>query len=188
VSQVAFAEALCTDALSPEAVLVLRSISVFETLYLSRSTSRMSDIANSATASYLSGRGNPPGASEGVTIARTVTNELDSARFDPLLVRTVARNAVKVLDSLFSKIEGSVSFSLDIPVTNSYQLVRDFTATSLIGPQATAAQTVNAQLISCLYNCRLNLLFVEQEFPGKVWQIMSPIIQVRLFTSRNSGS
>ena len=98
------------DCCSPEAVLVLRSISVFETLYLSRSTSRMSEIANSATASYLSGRGNPPGASEGVTIARTVTNELDSARFDPLLVRTVARNAVKVLDSLMSKIEGLVSY------------------------------------------------------------------------------
>lgn len=58
------------------------------------------------------------------------------------------------------------------------QLVKDFTATSLIGPQATAAQTVNSQLVSCLYNCRYNLLFVEQEFPGKVWEIMWPTVKV----------
>lgn len=95
--------------ISPEAVLVLRSVSVFETLYLSRSTARMTEITNSAMSSYLSGRGNPPGAGEGVQIARTVTNELDSARFDPLLVRTVARNAVKVLDTLITRIEGAVS-------------------------------------------------------------------------------
>lgn len=54
--------------------------------------------------------------------------------------------------------------------------MRDFTATSLIGPNATAAQTVNSQLVSCLYNCRYNLLFVEQEFPGKVWDIILPVV------------
>lgn len=72
----------------------------------------MTDIVNSAMSSYLSGRGNPPGASEGVAIARTVTNELDSARFDPLLVRTVARNAVRVLDTLLGKVDGAVSLNL----------------------------------------------------------------------------
>jgi hypothetical protein len=44
-----------------------------------------------------------------VTIARTITNELDSARFDPLLVRTVARNASRVLDGLLAKVDGMVS-------------------------------------------------------------------------------
>jgi hypothetical protein len=69
----------------------------------------MTEAVNSALGSYLSGKGNPPGAGEGVAVARTVTNELDSARFDPLLVRTVARNAVKVLDHLISKVDGIVS-------------------------------------------------------------------------------
>jgi len=156
----------------------LRSVSVFETLYLSRSTARMTDMTNSATSSYLSGRGNPPGAGEGVQIARTVTNELDSARFDPLLVRTVARNAVKVLDTLSTRIEGAVRRDGNDCYSANGQLVKDFTATSLIGPQATAAQTINSQLISCLYNCRYNLLFVEQEFPGKVWEIMRPTVKV----------
>ncbi|CAD6576183.1 MAG: hypothetical protein TREMPRED_001604 [Tremellales sp. Tagirdzhanova-0007] len=137
---------------SPEAVLVLRSVSTFESLYLSRSTTRMNDAVSAALAQYLSARGNPPGAGEGVTIARTVTNELDSARFDPLLVRTVARNAGK--------------------------LVHDFTATSLIGPNATPAQTINAQLISCLYHCSFNLLFVQTEFPPRVWDILKPTIDL----------
>lgn len=98
---------------SPEAVLVLRSISIFETLYLSRSTTRMTEPVNAALTSYLSARGNPPGAAEGVQIARAVSNELDSAKFDPLLVRTVARNAVKVLDNLITKIDGAVSLPSD---------------------------------------------------------------------------
>ncbi|KAK8865981.1 hypothetical protein IAR55_001131 [Kwoniella newhampshirensis] len=147
---------------SPEAVLVLRSVSVFETLYLSRSTSRMSEAVSNALQLYLSARGNPPGPSEGISIARTMTNELDSARFDPLLVRTVARNASKVLDGFVNKIDG--------------MLVKDFTATSLIGPNATPAQVVNAQLVGCLYHCWLNLVYVKQDFVGKVWDTLSPSV------------
>jgi hypothetical protein len=93
------------DHQSTEAVLVLRSVSTFENLYLSRSTTRMNEAMSSAFAS----RGQAPGPGEGVTIARTITNELDSARFDPLLVRTVARNAVRVLEGLIAKVDGMVS-------------------------------------------------------------------------------
>jgi hypothetical protein len=97
------------DQQSPEAVLVLRSISTFETLYLSKSTTRMNETVSGALASYLSARGSPPGPGAGVTVARTITNELDSARFDPLLVRTVGRNAVKVLEGMIAKVDGMVS-------------------------------------------------------------------------------
>ncbi|AFR97956.2 hypothetical protein C343_06110 [Cryptococcus neoformans C23] len=147
---------------SPEAVLVLRSISSFETLYLSRSTNRMSDAVASAVEQYLSARGNPPGPSDGVSIARTMTNELDSARFDPLLVRTVARNAAKILDGFIQTVDG--------------MLIEDFTAISLIGPNATSAQLVNAQLVGCLYHCWLNLVYAEHDLTGKVWDILSPSV------------
>nr|XP_018267233.1 uncharacterized protein I303_01218 [Kwoniella dejecticola CBS 10117]OBR89391.1 hypothetical protein I303_01218 [Kwoniella dejecticola CBS 10117] len=147
---------------STEAVLVLRSVSVFETLYLSRSTTRMNDSISSALSSYLSARGNPPGPGDGVSIARTITNELDSARFDPLLVRTVARNAGKVLDGFIKRIDA--------------MLVKDFTATSLIGPNATPAQIVNSQLVGCLYHCWLNVQYVQQDFVGKVWESLSPSV------------
>ncbi|WWC66324.1 uncharacterized protein I206_100225 [Kwoniella pini CBS 10737] len=147
---------------STEAVLVLRSVSVFETLYLSRSTTRMNDSISSALSSYLSARGNPPGPGDGVSIARTITNELDSARFDPLLVRTVARNAGKVLDGFVKRVDA--------------MLVKDFTATSLIGPNATPAQIVNSQLVGCLYHCWLNVQYVQQDFVGKVWETLSPAV------------
>ena len=49
------------------------------------------------------------GPGEGVNIARVITNELDSAKFDPLLVRTVARNGVKILDAFVSRLDGMVS-------------------------------------------------------------------------------
>lgn len=147
---------------SPEAVLVLRSVSTFETLYLTRSTARMSDAVTSAMSLYMAARQTAPGAGEGVNIARTITNELDSARFDPLLVRTVARNAVKVLNTLRTKVDAA--------------LVRDFTATSLIGPQATPAEVINAQLVSCLYHCALNLSQVEAQFGSKVSAILHPSV------------
>lgn len=83
---------------------MLRSVATFENLYLSRSTSRMNEAVQSAFAS----RGQTPGAGEGVTIARTITNELDSARFDPLLVRTVGRNAVRVLEGMISRVDALV--------------------------------------------------------------------------------
>jgi hypothetical protein len=114
-----------------------------------------------------------------VNIARVITNELDSAKFDPLLVRTVARNGVKVLDSLVSRLDGMVSEAPQLSEPDAdYQMVRDFTATSLIGPQATAAENVNAQFASCLYHCWYNLTFVEGEFPGKVWEILQPAVKV----------
>ena len=162
---------------SPEAVLVLRSVSSFETLYLTRSTTRINDSVTSAINNYVSSKA-PLGPGEGVNIARVITNELDSAKFDPLLVRTVARNGVKVLDSLVSRLDGMVSlFCLFCSVIDN-QIVRDFTATSLIGPQATAAQNANAQFASCLYHCWYNLTFVESEFPGKVWEILKPAVNV----------
>lgn len=90
---------------------MLRSVSVFETLYLSRSTSRMTEAVSSALSQYSNSRGTAPGASDGVTVARIITNELDSAKFDPLLVRTVARNASRVLNNFISRIDNMASRS-----------------------------------------------------------------------------
>ncbi|KAG2028524.1 hypothetical protein BDR03DRAFT_1019686 [Suillus americanus] len=71
---------------SPETVLVLRALSTFEALYLSRSTTRLNEAVSQA---FTGGSRAPPGANEGVAIARAVMNELDSPRFDPLLMLAV---------------------------------------------------------------------------------------------------
>jgi hypothetical protein len=146
---------------------------------------------NEAVQSAFAARGQTPGAGEGVTIARTITNELDSARFDPLLVRTVARNAVRVLEGMISRVDGLVScfsiISIHRPLSDQHdvladedQLVKDFTATSLIGPHATPAQISNGALVGFLYHCQYNLLFIETEFPTKVWEIMQKTVTVGL--------
>ena len=68
---------------------------------------------NEAVSAAFAARGQTPGPGEGVTVARTITNELDSARFDPLLVRTVGRNAVRVLEGLISRVDGLVRADFD---------------------------------------------------------------------------
>lgn len=85
---------------SPETILILRSISRFESLYLSRSTARLNEAIANALAGGIRA---PPGASEGLAIARVALNELDSARFDVLLVRSVARNVVSAMDVLLGR-------------------------------------------------------------------------------------
>lgn len=50
----------------------------------------------------------PPGYHEGINVARTVANELDSARFDPLLVKSVAKNALSSLDMMLSRSDAMV--------------------------------------------------------------------------------
>jgi hypothetical protein len=75
----------------------------------------MNEAVQNALAAYQAGRGNPPGPAEGVAIARTISNELDSARFDPLLVRNVARNASRVLEGMTTRIEAMVSMLMWVP-------------------------------------------------------------------------
>lgn len=88
-------------------MLILRSISTFEAQYLSRSTNRMNEAVGSA---YSGGARSPPGSQDGLSTARVISNELDAARFDPLLVKNVAKSAVKAIDSFVSRAESLVSY------------------------------------------------------------------------------
>lgn len=56
----------------------------------------------------------PPGEREGIAIARVVTNELDTTKFDPLLVKSAARGVVKSLEMMCQRVDNLVSngFSL----------------------------------------------------------------------------
>lgn len=83
-------------------MLILRALSNFESLYLSRSANKLNETVGQALAG---GTRNPPGVTEGTNVARAVVNELDSARFDPLLVRSVAKNAVTSLDMMLTRID-----------------------------------------------------------------------------------
>ena len=84
---------------------MLRSLSTLESQYLSRSTNKINESVGIA---FSSGGRIPPGATEGTNAARTIANELDAARFDPLLVKAVAKNTATCLDNILSRVEGMV--------------------------------------------------------------------------------
>ncbi|ORY73872.1 Golgi transport complex subunit 5-domain-containing protein [Leucosporidium creatinivorum] len=130
---------------SPETVLILRSIQPFETLYLTRSTNRLNEavtssfsISSSLSASFSSRPPTVPTANEGLSVSRAIVNELDAARFDPLLVKAIAKGASRAVELYVQKSEALIA--------------QDHSATSLLGPLATPSQHSNADLASSLYH------------------------------------
>ncbi|KAG8923057.1 hypothetical protein FRC02_011429 [Tulasnella sp. 418] len=145
---------------SPETVLILRSTMTFESLYLSRSANRLNESVGTALSGGIRA---PPSMPEGIAVARTVINELDSARFDPLLVRSVAKNVASALDMFVQRIDTIV--------------VRDRTATTLIGPNVSAQLALNAQLVSALYNCWAKLNKLDAEYHSSVVSVINPSVE-----------
>lgn len=116
---------------SPETILTLRAIQPFENLYLTRSRNRLNEavmsafsLAATAASSQLSQDGGAAGgaaggggagaaavptASGGLMLARAVVNELDAARFDPLLAKAVAKGSARAIDAFVNKAEALVS-------------------------------------------------------------------------------
>ncbi|KIJ67605.1 hypothetical protein HYDPIDRAFT_84403 [Hydnomerulius pinastri MD-312] len=144
---------------SPETALVLRALSTFEALYLSRSSTRLNEAVAQA---FAGGSRAPPGVNEGISIVRAVTNELDSARFDPLLVRAVAKSAATSLEGAASKADGLI--------------VTDRSAVSLLGPMATPQQILNGQVATCLYHCWTKLEKLMEEHADSISTLIGPSI------------
>ncbi|KAF8335774.1 Golgi transport complex subunit 5-domain-containing protein [Cantharellus anzutake] len=145
---------------SPETVLALRSISRFETIYLTRSLSRMNETIAAALAG---GTRSPPGYGEGLGIGRVIATELDSARFDVLLLRSVVKNAVTALEGFTNRTNSLVS--------------RDRMATLLTGPNATPQQLLNAQLASAFFGCWKRLMELEAEYPAGIFNVLSTVVK-----------
>ncbi|KAI5835805.1 hypothetical protein K523DRAFT_411243 [Schizophyllum commune Tattone D] len=141
---------------STETILVLRALSTFEAFYLTRSTSKLNEAVGQAFKMT-------PGATEGTNVARTVVNELDTARFDPLLVRAVAKNAAASLEMFVQRADNMV--------------VRDRSALTLMGPACTPQQAANAQVATCLHHCRARLAQLESEHIDAVCAALRPSIE-----------
>ncbi|KXN90188.1 Conserved oligomeric Golgi complex subunit 5, partial [Leucoagaricus sp. SymC.cos] len=145
---------------SPETVLVLRSISNIESLYLSRSTNKLNEAVGQA---FSGGVRAPPGSTEGVNLSRAIANELDAARFDPLLVGAVAKIASSSFDMILSRTENLAS--------------RDRSAFTFVGPTASPQQINNGQLASFLYHSWTRLSKLGDEYPDSVYGILQQGIQ-----------
>ncbi|GAA5906661.1 hypothetical protein JCM5296_006448 [Sporobolomyces johnsonii] len=154
---------------SPETVLALRAIQPFETLYLTRSTNRLNEAVSSAfsvssslASSFSSRPPSVPTANEGLAAARAVVNELDAARFDPLLVKAVATGASRAVDVFVQRTESLIA--------------HDHSATSLLGPLATPSQHQNADLASSLYHLWSPLDRALAEHTESVREVLRPSV------------
>ncbi|KAH9822164.1 hypothetical protein DFH28DRAFT_882310 [Melampsora americana] len=78
---------------SPETILTLRAIAPFESVYLERSKNRIIEGLNTFKIEKL----NP-----------ILINELDAARFDPLLIKSVAKNIKEILNDYLSQISDRI--------------------------------------------------------------------------------
>ncbi|KZT26804.1 hypothetical protein NEOLEDRAFT_1177385 [Neolentinus lepideus HHB14362 ss-1] len=142
---------------SPETILVLRALSTFEGLYLARVSNKLNETVGQA---FAGGSRSPPGINEGVNISRSIANELDSAKFDPLLLQAVARNAISSLELMLNRADG--------------MLVRDRSAFTLAGPTATPQQILNGQVASMLHHCWSRLQKLDEEYQDSVTGILKP--------------
>lgn len=115
---------------SPETILTLRAIQPFEALYLARSRTRLNDAVQSAFSISSGGGGGlsssgaqdavTPTANEGLQLARAVVNELDAARFDPLLARAVAKNSARAVEAFVGRAEALVRLPILLPAQFSF--------------------------------------------------------------------
>ncbi|EJD03176.1 uncharacterized protein FOMMEDRAFT_146834 [Fomitiporia mediterranea MF3/22] len=148
------------DKQSPETILILRALSVFEQSYLQRSANRLNEVVAQSVAG---GARAPPAMGEGLGIARAAANELDAAKFDPLLIKAVAKNVQSSLELLLTRLDPLI--------------VRDRWATSLLGPVSTPQQTQNAQVATCLYHCATRFNSLEGEYSESVIAILQPSVR-----------
>ncbi len=111
----------------------------------------------------------PPSSAEGTKVTRTISNGLDTAKFDPLVVQSVSRSAKS---------------SLDMPLARAGGLViRDRGATPLTGSAAAPQLVQNLSLATFLYHCgRLRAL--EEEYSSDVYAILRSSVAVRVRYSR----
>ncbi|RUS18936.1 Golgi transport complex subunit 5-domain-containing protein [Endogone sp. FLAS-F59071] len=144
---------------SPEYVLMLRSINSFETAFLSRSLTRMYDPINAAFPSSGPLSRNPPSRNDVTNVVRTISSELDTAKFDAGLLRAVAKNVVKALSMYCMKCEGLIATD-----PSAYQVVGP-------GPMSNS-QNMNVELINNLYAVYQSVWKVLEEFPDFVVDIV----------------
>ncbi|ETW80568.1 hypothetical protein HETIRDRAFT_476235 [Heterobasidion irregulare TC 32-1] len=146
---------------SPETILVLHALGTFESLYLSRASARLTESVGHA---FHGGARTPPTAADGVAFARALANELDAAKFDPLLVRALAQQHVR----------GALEMAL---ARADAMVVRDRSATALAGPAATAAQIGNAAAATFLYHVWVRVEKLEEEYPEAVYEVLRPAVK-----------
>ncbi|KAF8441587.1 hypothetical protein L210DRAFT_3644853 [Boletus edulis BED1] len=150
---------------SPETILLLRALSTFEALHVSRSPTRMNEAAAHA---FSGGSRALPGANEGNNIVRTVTNELDDlipCWADGLIV--FDRSAVSLLGPMATPqqlLNGQVATCLYCCWTKLDKLMEEHTesVSTTIGPSIIKMRSRYDQIVDPLLSA------IKKELAGIV--------------------
>ncbi|CAI2175417.1 9296_t:CDS:10 [Funneliformis geosporum] len=145
------------DFQSQETIVMLHSISSFEAGYLARSVTRMFDPINTVFPTGLSRA--PPTKSDVTNFIRVISSELEVAKVDLNLLRSVAKNVVKALNLYCVKSE-----SMSAVDPTAYQV-------SASGP-ITASQNINFEIVTTLYQLHQSVWKVLEEYPDGVTEII----------------
>ncbi|KAK9729003.1 hypothetical protein K7432_000637 [Basidiobolus ranarum] len=138
---------------SPEAILLLATISAYESSYIAKSASRLLEMVNATFPT--SGFRMMPKKEEFVQALKVITGELDIAKFDSQLLAAVSKNIIKCLTSIKTKIETWIS--------------RDNTAYVIIfSGGLTAAQNNNIEMVNNMYFFRQAFLKFVEDLPHDV--------------------
>lgn len=142
-------------------------LSTFESHYLTRTSTRLTEAISSAFPSNAStfspisrtssGTNNPDSA-EGTNISRAISNELDTARFDPLLLRSVAKHVASALEMMGTRADTLISRDRQALVLGSVGLTGPGA-----GAVATREQVVNAGVGSCVWTVLGNVEKLKEE-------------------------
>ncbi|EIM81196.1 uncharacterized protein STEHIDRAFT_86486 [Stereum hirsutum FP-91666 SS1] len=166
---------------SPETILILRALSTFESHYLTRTSTRLTESISSAfpsssttfsPTSRASNGTNNPDTAEGINVSRAISNELDTARFDPLLLRNVAKHVANALEMMETRADALVSRDRQALVLGSVGLTGPGS-----GAVATREQIVNAGVGSCVWTVVGNVEKLKEEYPDGVWAILRPSVK-----------
>ncbi|CAG8434805.1 11763_t:CDS:10 [Ambispora gerdemannii] len=142
-------------------LVMLHSISSYETGYSARSVTRMYEPINSAFTTGL--LRSSPSKNDISNIVKIISSELENAKVDPQLMKTIAKNIIKSLNHACGKAE---SMSSNDP--SAYQVSGN-------GP-ITFSQNSNFELVSAIYFLYQSLWKMLEDYPD-VFEIISESIE-----------
>ncbi|KAJ3326392.1 Conserved oligomeric Golgi complex subunit [Blyttiomyces sp. JEL0837] len=144
------------DGPAPEAGVLLRVLTSFEAAYLRESLSRLLDPVNLAFPDKpVVGTRHMPSKDDVERILRTISRELEIAKFDTHLIRAVAKNVQKSLN-MYS-------------VRSEHLVATDSTVYHPTGvATASASQLLNIEIVNCLYALADGVGNIAEEYNDNV--------------------
>ncbi|KAJ3163351.1 Conserved oligomeric Golgi complex subunit [Irineochytrium annulatum] len=150
------ASSSATTATAADTSLLLRTLSPFKTAYLRESLSRLFEPINNAFPDKPAVGARPlPTRDDVDKVLRTLSRELEVAKFDPVLLKAVTENVGKAL-SLYA-------------IRTEHMAATDSTAYQVSGTgTATSSQILNIEIVNCLWNLAEGVAVVAREFEDAV--------------------